>query len=290
MDENERVERSQKLIELLKKMADPKLNIDTAKASLAAELREIYSHTGLGGYRHRYSEISQILYNQGIKEEQCSLICDNLEELLKTLQKTEEDLYVAGSVDKLIDHITLESMRIGQMYQVLQDSKNLKNLVEQSTTIVQEEQSYVQKAQEICEKQETIAKRQGESYKRIQDMVKEVNKAKEFVSSHHIQSITILSIFTGIVITFSGGLSLLGGVFSSISNISGGQALLFLSCIILVGTVLIDSIVVLLSFLGKYTGSSISKFWSWSVSIINGLAIGTSVCLLWKYLKYYMTK
>ena len=60
---------------------------------------------------------------------------------------------------------------------------------------------------------------------------------------------------------------------------------MFVACIILVGIVLIDTIVVLLSFLGKYTGSSMKTFWPWAIVFINGLALGTAVSLLNSYLQ-----
>ena len=61
----------------------------------------------------------------------------------------------------------------------------------------------------------------------LKQATKELNNAKQSVSSVQTELIAVLSIFAAIVLTFSGSLSLLGSVFSEISKAPVFKSILF---------------------------------------------------------------
>lgn len=88
----------------------------------------------------------------------------------------------------------------------------------------------------------------------LKQATKELNDARQSVSSVQTELIAVLSIFAAIVLTFSGSLSLLGSIFSEISKAPVFKSILFL---LLVGLVVSNIIFLLLYIVGKITNRNI---------------------------------
>ena len=89
----------------------------------------------------------------------------------------------------------------------------------------------------------------------LKQATKELNNAKQSVSSVQTELIAVLSIFAAIVLTFSGSLSLLGSVFSEISKAPVFKSILFL---LLIGLVVSNTVFLLLYIVGKITNRNIN--------------------------------
>lgn len=92
----------------------------------------------------------------------------------------------------------------------------------------------------------------------LQDQIvkstKELTEAKGKIESVQTELIGVLSIFAAIVLTFSGGLSLLGGAFSSIASASFYKIIITCICC---GFVLCNTIFMLMYLISKIMGRNI---------------------------------
>jgi len=104
------------------------------------------------------------------------------------------------------------------------------------------------------EKASNLEKKNKMLQEDLKQATKELNDARQSVSSVQTELIAVLSIFAAIVLTFSGSLSLLGSIFSEISKAPVFKSILFL---LLVGLVVSNIIFLLLYIVGKITNRNI---------------------------------
>lgn len=81
MNVEDQVEKSQQLIELIMQLANPQTDIETGKKQFIDRIKSIYSSEDGNTYRHQYSMISRLLYDEEFSPDECSMVCDSLEEL-----------------------------------------------------------------------------------------------------------------------------------------------------------------------------------------------------------------
>lgn len=201
--------------------------MDEAKIrQMVIKFKALYSNN----FRHNYSEFFPLIVEIANNENNYSL--DYLSNNLEAMRLLVENDYVAGEKEfkglyqplmKLSDHINLE---IGR-YSYYSINEQKVGDLEKKNKMLQED---------------------------LKQATKELNDARQSVSSVQTELIAVLSIFAAIVLTFSGSLSLLGSVFSEISKAPVFKSILFL---LLVGLVVSNIIFLLLYIVGKITNRNI---------------------------------
>lgn len=171
---------------------------------------EIYSDR----FRHWYSQLSGYL---GRKTPDVYSTLSNGLRLIanygkKVHPKSDE---VNAGIDKLLDHVDLESVRIDRMEAVRCFTDETKNLY---TETVQCSEDAKKKAAEV----------------------------QQNVEHYHEQSISILGIFSAVVFAFMGGLSFSSGVLENFATVSMFRLII---TIVLLGFIVFNAIYILLRFI-----------------------------------------
>ena len=84
--------------------------------------------------------------------------------------------------------------------------------------------------------------------KHYTELEEQLDKAKRSVTSIHIDTIAVLSIFSAIVLAFSGGLGYIGSVLSGVGEASFFKLAFF---VLLCGFIIINTIYIMLSIVEK---------------------------------------
>lgn len=197
---------------------------------VSEELRHYYDNKG----RHLYSEVSAFLYK--INEEDLDYIYDNIESIHKVLlaYDNEHDTKYGIKVLKLEDHIRLEILRAQHLKNTQND--NARILIRKMNKLSIESKKYTDTFEEINTKYET-------QRKSIEGLNSEI--------------ISIIGIFSAIVITFFGGINFIESVLNSIDKVSKYR-LVF--AILITGFVMFNTIFMLLNFIAKLTNKNIRSY------------------------------
>lgn len=176
-------------------------------------LKKIYD----GDFRHEYSRITQFLVRIDDSE-----AADMLIGKIDSLNREIDEISIKKNIEKLIDHITLENIRLSKLRDLSDANVKYKDLLE--------------------------------SYNKLEEKIKNTSKMEEKISekieNNNNQSITILGIFAGIVMAFTGGLSFIASSMQHINAISKYR-LIFI--IILLSMVMFNTIFMLIYTIGKLT-------------------------------------
>lgn len=210
---------------------------------LYAQLQKIYC----GNFRHRYSQLSEYLGKK--TPDVYSTLNNGLALIARHGKNNHADCHeVNEGIDKLQDHILLESIRNDRM---------------EAVKCVREETKSIYA--------ETL-----QSEEKIHD---EAQRAQESIEHYHEQSIAILGIFSAVVLAFMGGVSFTGGVLESFGTVSFFRLVM---TIVLLGAVLINALFVLLEFILQivYRGQKETKFLRWVKTINIALLAIAGVMLL----------
>lgn len=198
--------------------------------------------------RHRYSEVARYINEKSINDEQIiAFILVNLEMIIDYCQENSEILneqiisvktgtqYETNNLDcsklvqklhKLNDHVELELDRI---------EFSVKREREVRIRMVDDLNNTLRKAQD--------------------DMI---NTANNIEAKLNNTVISVLGIFSAIIIAFFGGLNVLGNIFTHVSNSSVSiYRLIFMSC--LTGIIVFDIIFMLLHFISKMLDKNMGR-------------------------------
>lgn len=190
-------EKNEKLMKIIDDIASLEYN-DEKEAKIIERLKKIYTQE----FRHSYSMISKKLYEMESDERDIvSEFMRCIVQKLKIYEKStgfnaDNDKSLINGIIKLNDHINLEIIRI----QLNDEADNKLIDVKQQAAAMKEESS------EISET--------------IYEVSDQVWNLKNQVESSSTQSITILSVFAGIVFVFTGGFSLISTALQNINNAS----------------------------------------------------------------------
>lgn len=192
---------------------------------------EIYSDPD---FRHSYYTISSCLEKYDpAQRDSLPVYLDRVVEVAEMQGDSAEVRRTARSVKKLLDHIELECLRLNRMSQVKRDADRAES--------IQMEAIALNKATEKTEK-ELDAR----------------------VTGFHEQSITILGIFSAVVVGFMSGLSMFTSGFDKLNEVSV-YIVSFYS--VVVGIIVFDILFMLIFFIAKISGHSlardvdVSKWW-----------------------------
>lgn len=207
---------------------NPSYSDDIKKVS--EKLRHYYDNKG----RHLYSEVSTFLYK--VNEEDLDYIYDNIESVHKVLvdYDKEHDTEYGKKVLKLEDHIRLEILRAQHLKDTQND--NAGRLITRMNRLSTESKKYTRMFEEINNKYE---------------------KQRKSIDGLNSEIISIIGIFSAIVITFFGGINFIESVLNTIDKVSKYR-LVF--AILITGFVMFNTIFMLLNFIAKLTNKNIRNY------------------------------
>lgn len=238
MESHESQKRDEELIQFIAKLTDPSIDIEENYTELIEKLESIYLDAEKKGvYRHSYARISHYFYEREMDGEGISLCLENLFALKEHVdQHGNPDL--SNAFRKLIDHIDLESIHLGQIRKIRMSVSGMDDIIKQYPEISA-------KIDQVENQTERVDEESKKALVNIEGIRKEMKEQT-------VQSISILGIFAGVVFAFSGGFSMLSNTLSNLHQISGAQTLFFFASSISIGCVLYDVIFALLMFIGRY--------------------------------------
>lgn len=211
------------------------------------------------GYEYSYYNVSAEIYaHWDMDEQQLTNLSSNIESLKAIVHQSDGKLEKAlKGIDELYDHIMLEIVRItdhkGRIDKIneiinkfQQESKdNFERYDISLTQTVAQFENKFREADELISKQSVA----------IEEISKSAKKLKKKVNNVYSQFVSILGIFTAIVLVFFGGVSVFSNVLTNIHQAKWYQIGFGVSAI---GIVMFDVVFMFLYILSKLVGTPIS--------------------------------
>lgn len=199
--------------------------------------------------RHRYAKVASYINKKAVDDEQVmSFIMLNINDIINDINKN------SSFIVSIIDETKKGTQYEGNDFQVENLRKNLEKLndhieLEFDRAMLSQKREK-QTFSNILVEYNKIA---NESKQSIED---KANRIEEKLSN---TVISVLGIFSAIIIAFFGGLNVLGNIFTHISN-SGVSSyrLIFMSC--LTGFIVFNIIFMLLHFISKMLDKNMGRF------------------------------
>jgi len=183
-------------------------------------------------YRHEYSKITRVLFSLPNSEER-----DYLLEKLKMIDESMSNYETKKRLHKLSDHIELENIRMSELEKISRKAIQASKSIEDIKDNIEDE------VRNIENKTFEIENETNKSSKKLEGIQKNLK-------NNTTESITILSIFAGVVMAFTGGFSYISQAIAALNQIGPYRAGIF---IILIGMIMFDVIFLLLYMIGKLT-------------------------------------
>lgn len=205
--------------------------------------------------RHRYADVSK--YIDTSLQDTVDALSEGVKGILSCAEANQYDKDPKGSanqecykkINKLYDHIELEAARYSSI-------KKMELMAE----------NYAEKEKHISEL--------------IEDTEKTVSETQDQAKNLSQQLISILGIFAGIIVTFSFATTIVG---ETIANLAKSDVVYLGFIISVLGTIFMNVIAFLLSFVTKLSGHTFSKKFPWFIYIVGNLvAIGLSLFFFFK--------
>ena len=245
------VDKKSELQELIETLCDVEFSKDTNKIDeWIQRLNKIYANK----YRHTYSDIFFKLQEIIAKSdsEVLEVLGENLDvlknkiELLVTQNSDDENLKITlFGYKKLADHINLEIGRYNF----------IKNQFATTTSSTPSSNSIpIDVGKELQDKVDRLSDDVNKMRPITTQAQKELDKLDSRLESNKISSITTLTIFSAVVLAFSGGITFEVGMLQGMSTASPYRLVFVIA---LTGFVLFNTIFALLYFVGKLAGKSI---------------------------------
>lgn len=181
----------------------------------------IYSNN----YRHEYSKITRVLFLVNDSDGRDFLI-----EKLNIIECILKNYDAKKGIQKLKDHIQLENIRMSELEKISQRAISASDNI----NLIKEE----------------IESKVNEVAKNIKNSEEDLEKVQKDLKDSTTQSITILSIFAGVVMAFTGGMSYISQALASLKEIGPYRSGAF---ILLIGIIIFDVIFLLIYMIGKLT-------------------------------------
>ena len=264
---------------------------------------QILKERYLNGFRHRYSQIAALLktspYNE-YSSDQFDMLRQNMVFIESKFDELKFAQAQKDSSIKLFDHLNLEVDRINnidrkieQIQMQMQESQleisqNLRIISDNNKdfTSLMEAVGRIIKENRIANDQlKDIKEQYYENNKRIGNATKELNDLEKRIDGFNTQSITILSIFTAIVFSFTGGFTMLGNALSNLDGINRNESIILISVILIIGCLLMDIVYFLLDFVGKLSKITFSGNCDMNCEVCPKKANGEITCKGWKKFK-----
>lgn len=268
MLETERIERQIQLEELIEEIARIDIGIlsPDAVTEKANQFKAIYSKN----FRHQYSSIFPVIktISEG-NEYDAETLLENLRLIRECVEaeheKTGKFNSIYGPLLKLMDHINLELAR-----KVASDAEGRKrDILEKAFDESREELAKAKKAledtrelltrteQQLVETQKNesaIVSQIEEAQKQLSDAQLKLKEVNDKAENNMTQVVSVLSIFSAIVIAFQGGTSLLGNAITSLQNVWVYKSVLVST---LCGLILFNLVFLMMYIVGKLINRSV---------------------------------
>lgn len=213
--------------ELLQKIGSAEIGNISQLDDLCSVVKEYYTNNK----RHKYSEVSSYLMENADIE----YLLENLRRIQERLGEHEEDEVFSEKVFKLIDHITLELNRTKFNSSVMQ--------ADMMNTAI----SGVLK--EVNQSIDEVRKEQSQKMDfEIDEFRNETRALKDKVEDSYSQFVSILGIFSAIVLVFFGGMTAFNAIFANMQYIGRFKLVFTIS---LVGLIVFNLIFMFLYVLAK---------------------------------------
>lgn len=197
-------------------------------------LHEIYRES----YRHSYSQIfATMLYIKKAEHLDFLALSANIETFKTYIIVDPQFSDIRRSLEKLYDHISLEIARINFLTGIDEQQATFKKQIEQDNQELNKMRTYADNM-----KQE------------IHDTAKEVKKTSKDMENLKLDVITIIGVFTAIILAFVSGMTFTSSTLTSMHN-SSIYKVAFMS--VICGFVVFNTIASLLYFISRITGKSI---------------------------------
>lgn len=247
-----------KFSDILKSLSDinPLNPADEAVEALIEDMETFYSDN----QRHKYHEIAEYIYNN---PQDIEYIVYNLTEL--SLSKKHPEL--EPRIFKIIDHIKLEQIRLSRLeiethkqamisvsemeISIGEHTSNIKNEVKKVMCLSEKLSLEVSSSKERFDTLEV----DFEDYKKQTSSIEnQFDDVKSKLNNFNMESITVLGIFSGIVMAFFGGMSFFNGVLNNIHQVSKYR-IIFIT--LLIGFTLFNIFFLLIYSISKIVGKPI---------------------------------
>lgn len=241
MTKEEKFRRAQELKELIKNLATSCITNEELPYYVE-QLKNIYCVPAFDKngaameeeYRHEYFRVSGTIYDiysdESNESRSLEMLLYNLGGLLEFVEKqniqTEEEKEFLKKLTKLNDHVNLEITRI------VRSAKDYRGLNKLSTTV-------------------------RDSVEKTNETLKKIEELKQSIDTSTTNQITILSIFTGIVMAFVGGFSILGSAFSN-TELFQTRIWLLIFLMSLVGFIFFNTVFMFIYMVAKLSGKRLS--------------------------------
>ena len=183
-------------LELNDVLSSLKLNLGTNDLNNALKnLDDLFEKGYILNYSDSYYQIKSLMEDQQTRE----FVFNNFESLIRLSEKG--NLKHSALIKKFLDYCALETARYLDMQSHVEQ-------LEQTTQFIQSDTSYVSEE--------------------ISSLKRDVDLAKKEIDNSTPKFLTILSIFAGVVISFMGGLSLLGSAFDGVQSNYSKYRLIFM--------------------------------------------------------------
>lgn len=203
-------QKSNALLELLSQLAD---DTEYSKKDRGREIQilsQIYSE----GFRHSYAKIStkvQAILEDDIDKGEC--LSQNLQMLKKSIEKLTYNksisMEICNKVRKLCDHVNLE---IGRYNLII-------NKIETRISNLQDKQNtggIGSNAEELNKRITEMENKVSGVVNKAYEATKELEKVDGKLERNSMSSITTLTIFSAVILAFTGSITFTSGVFSGI--------------------------------------------------------------------------
>ena len=251
-------EKTTQLLNLMDALCNPNFAKDNGKMDeWIHKLNRVYANE----YRHTYSDfllhIQKIVSNEKSPEvldvlgENLNILADRIDELSIIYNEDANYKNTAFGFKKFSDHIRLE---IGRYNFIRSEflKPQTSNSSPASGSMSQEAEQRIQTLEKsVDDMRPTIAKAQRTN----EWAEKELSGIDEKLESNKISSITTLTIFSAVILAFSGGITFESGIFKGMVK-SSPYRLVFTAA--LTGFILFNTIFALLYLVGKLAGKRIS--------------------------------
>ena len=199
------------------------------------------------GFRHSYAKIStkiQTILEEDINKGEC--LSQNLQMIKKSIEKLTYDeeisAEICNKVRKLCDHVNLEIGRYNLIVNKIEERINVLP-DKQNTGIVTNGN-----IDDLDKRITSIENKLGGIVNKAYEATKELEKVDGKLERNSMSSITTLTIFSAVILAFTGSITFTSGVFSGMSSVSPYR-IVFVTSII--GAVVFNLIFMLLLLLVK---------------------------------------
>lgn len=234
----ETTKRQHKLDEIIRRLSEHCCTNDEIKENTKT-LECLYN----GGFRHQYSHFFPLLVDmeEEQKEYVIDFLLDNLKEICKYIETLNNDGHLDNlycSILKLTDHLNLEYARYCTSISNQEQIKDLEKQNERTTKALQKANKDLN-----CSNKE---------FKHI--IRPQLKNATKKLNSVQTELIAVLSIFSAIVVTFSGSMSFIGGALQGMEKAPFAKSIFFIS---LCGFVLFNLVYLMMYLVAKITERNI---------------------------------